>query len=306
MPKSSAKKAAKPAPMEPKEYESLAIGDDLREEYNTYWPAKGAERRAGIIMHPTSLPGAYGTGEIGKEAMAFVDWMASAGLRVWQVLPLVPPEDKYWSPYSSTDANAGNVLMIAVEELVEMGLLSPSDLPPPIPVADADFPAVMAWKAPLLKKAALQLLDGSSDFKDLRADLAEFRSSNPWVEDSAIFEALTRTEELDGLIWWDWPEGLRDRDPEALEEARAKLTEEVEVFVALQFFFDLQWKALKAYSNSKGVALLGDMPIYVSGHCVDVWANQEKFILGEDKKPGLVSGHSPIVGVHRGADDQDL
>jgi 4-alpha-glucanotransferase len=215
--------------------------------------------------------------------------MESAGLRVWQVLPLVPPEDKYWSPYSSTDAKAGNVLMIAVEELVEMGLLSPEDLPPQQPVADADFPAVMAWKAPLLKKAALTLLNGV-EFEALRANLAAFRSSNPWVEDSAIFEALTRSEELGGLIWWDWPQGLRDRDPAALSEARAKLKEDVEVFVVLQFFFEMQWKALKAYANSKGVSLLGDMPIYVSGHCVDVWANQEKFILTEDKKPSLVRG----------------
>eukprot|EP00192_Tetraselmis_astigmatica_P008779 CAMPEP_0117671382 /NCGR_PEP_ID=MMETSP0804-20121206/13302_1 /TAXON_ID=1074897 /ORGANISM="Tetraselmis astigmatica, Strain CCMP880" /LENGTH=620 /DNA_ID=CAMNT_0005479835 /DNA_START=81 /DNA_END=1943 /DNA_ORIENTATION=+ len=282
----------KPAPLTPEEYVGLKVCDGLRDEYSTYWPAKSAKRQAGIILHPTSLPGAYGTGEIGKYAMAFVDWAASAGFTLWQVLPLVPPEEEFWSPYSSTDANAGNTLMIAVEELVEMGLISKADLPAPQAVGPADFAAVQQWKVPLLKKAAKELLTGAK-CAALREDLEAFKKENPWVFDSALFDVLSRSEELDKMLWWDWPEGLRDRDPAALKEAEAKFADEIDIYVVLQFLFDHQWKALRAYANGKGVGLLGDMPIYVSGHSVDVWANQKFFSLAEDKKPGLVSGVPP-------------
>lgn len=290
--KSPADKKPPPPPLTPEEFEAAEVASDLRPEYGTYWPSPRMKRRAGCIMHPTSLPGAYGVGEIGKESFAFVDWAISAGFSTWQVLPLVPPEEAYWSPYSSTDANAGNTLMIGVEELVEMKLISAEDLPPPQPVADADFPAVAEWKIPLLKKAAKNLLNGA-EFAALRKELEQFKTDQPWVVDSALFDVLSRSEDLTGKLWWEWPADLRDRGPAALEEVSIKYKEELDVYIALQFLFDCQWKALKAYSNSKGLALLGDMPIYVAGHSADVWSNSRLFVLDDDKKPGLVSGVPP-------------
>lgn len=124
------------------------------------------------------------------------------------MLPLVPPEEAFWSPYSSTDANAGNTLMIGVEELVGLGLIAESDLPAPQPVADADFPAVAAWKVPLLKKAAKELLTGAS-FDALRKELDAFKAEQTWVVDSALFDVLSRSDELEGQMWWEWPTGLR-------------------------------------------------------------------------------------------------
>lgn len=120
----------------------------------------------------------------------------------------MPPEEEYWSPYSSTDANAGNTLMISVEDLVVMDLISAADLPSPQPVTDADFPAVVKWKTPLLRKAAKNLLTGAS-FSALRVELAQFQKEQGWVVDSALFDVLSRSEDLAGLMWWDWPAGLR-------------------------------------------------------------------------------------------------
>lgn len=281
-----------PPPLEQAELEAVEFGSDIREGYDSYWPDHAMERRSGLILHPTSLPGDYGIGEIGDEAFKFVDWLESTGSTIWQMLPLVPPEELYWSPYSSLDANAGNTLLISLESLVAEGLLLKDELPPAMPVVNCVFADIKAWKVPLLKKAANRLLNDAK-FSKLRAELKAFEESHPWVESSALFDVLSRTEKLEGVDWWDWPVDLRDRKPEALAQVKADYSEELAVYNALQFFFDSQWTKLKAYANSKGIALLGDMPIYVSGHSADVWANSNLFALGEDKKPALVSGVPP-------------
>lgn len=277
----------------PDPYPGVLPGQDLPPDYDHIGPSPPKHRRAGIVLHPTSLPGPYGCGEIGTEALRFVDWMVDAGLQVWQMLPLVPPETTYWSPYSGLDALCGNTLLIPLDGLVHMGLLDTASLPPRQPSApNADFTAVHDFKVPLLDEAAHRLLD-APEFEALRADMASFRAANPWLEESALFFVLTQQPELEGLAWWDWPEDLRDRDPATLKALRVQHARPIDTFVALQFLFDRFWSAVRSYANQRGVKLIGDMPIYVGGQSADVWANRKLFELTETGAPAYVSGVPP-------------
>lgn len=275
-----------------KEYSKLKLSDELGAAYGDNTTAPPKLRRAGVLMHPTSLPGAYGIGCIGAEAKAFVDWLASAGMQLWQVLPLVPPEDSFWSPYSGLDALCGNPLMIDLDDLVAAGLLGKSDLPKQMTVDDADFPSVRKYKAPLLAKACRTLLHDTA-FTDLRKGMTAFRKANAWVEESALFYALTQAPETANMAWWHWPKPIRSRSPKALEAARKEHKEVIEIFVAEQYLFHTQWMALKEYANQRGVGIVGDIPIYVGGQSADVWANQQLFELNADGSAKLVSGVPP-------------
>jgi 4-alpha-glucanotransferase len=209
-------------------------------------------RRAGVILHPTSLPGPYGIGELGSEAFAFLDWAAAAGLQCWQVLPLVPPDPEYFSPYSGLDANCGNPMLISLDALITEGLLEPADAPAGLKAdGDVDFAAVAAAKGPLLSKAARALLSDAR-FGALRECMSAFRAENPWIEESALFDALRRVPELEGKEWWAWPEPLKLRDAAALKKARAAHAAEIDEFVAVQFLFDRQWKAVKVGARARG------------------------------------------------------
>eukprot|EP00775_Hariotina_reticulata_P005043 gene5043-5285_t len=227
-------------------------------------------RRAGVILHPTSLPGSNGIGELGKEAFKFVDWLHSAGMQCWQVLPLVPPDPEYYSPYSGLDTNCGNPLLIDLEALITEGLLDAADRPAAVPEGDVEFDKVAAVKQPLLAKAAQALLSGAK-FAGLRQLLAEFRTANAWIEDSALF-----------------------RKPAAIKDAQKKFKQQIDEFIAIQFLFDRQWRAVKAYANGQGIKIIGDMPIYVGGQSADVWANRHLFELNEATcAPEDVSGVPP-------------
>jgi 4-alpha-glucanotransferase len=207
------------------------------------WSAKG--RRAGIILHPTSLPGPYGIGELGSEAFAFLDWLNAAGMQCWQVLPLVPPDPEYFSPYSGLDANCGNPLLISIDALITEGLLDKADAPKGLKATgDVDFAAVAAAKLPLLSKAARALLSAPR-FAGLREAMGRFRAANAWIEESALFDALRQTPELEGIDWWAWPAPLRLREAGALKQARAAHAAAIDEFVAVQFLFDRQWRAVK-------------------------------------------------------------
>ncbi|EFN57034.1 hypothetical protein CHLNCDRAFT_21506 [Chlorella variabilis] len=277
----------------PDPFPGLQPGDDLPDEYGHPGPNPPKHRRAGVVLHPTSLPGKFGMGEIGAEAFRFVDWLADTGMQLWQLLPLVPPENTYWSPYSGLDGLCGNTLLLPVEELVQMGLLEGGELPAPQPVElHADFAAVAEWKLPLLDRAAQRLLHGEA-FGGLRDEMRAFRADNAWVEASALFSVLTEQPGLVGEAWWDWPADVRDRDPDALAKVRGENADRIDSFIALQFLFDRFWKELKAYANSRGVGLVGDMPIYVGGQSADVWAHRDLFELLPDGKPALVSGVPP-------------
>lgn len=279
--------------MTDQQYSKLRIGDKLPEEYANYMPNDKGKRRAGIILHPTSLPGNYGIGELGSEARAFVDWLFAAGMQLWQMLPVGPPDPMYWSPYSGTDANCGWPLLISIDELIAEGLVDEKDAPPKVPIADVDYPKVMAAKTPVLKFAAGRLL-GDSKFTELKKQMENFRKSNPWIEESAVFDVARNLPELSQSAWWDWPEDLRFRKGDAMRKFKEQHKVAIDEFIAIQFLFDRQWQALKAYANGKGIKIVGDMPIYVGGHSADVWSNQGLFEL--DPKtgvPALVSGVPP-------------
>ncbi|GMH35803.1 hypothetical protein BSKO_03671 [Bryopsis sp. KO-2023] len=268
------------------------VGDVLDEKYDKTFLDNYRGRRVGMILHPTSLPGPYGSGEIGKECYRMLDWMESAGMQCWQVLPIVPPDQMYYSPYTGLDANCGNPMLISLEELKNLNLLRDHEFPEAIPGDKADFQKCAEIKEPLLNLAARRLL-GDEEFEELRNGMNEFRKAKPWVEDSALFECLRRDEEYAGMVWWDWPEPIRLREEQAMKEAKEKFQNQINEFIALQFLFDKQWKAMKAYANGKGIKIMGDMPIYVGGHSADVWANQSLFELSKTGKPSLVSGVPP-------------
>ncbi len=251
--------------------------------------AKRLPRGAGILLHPTSLPGPHGIGGLGRDARRFVDWLQEAGVSLWQVLPLVPPGGGD-SPYSTCAALAGNPWLIDLETLHEDGLLQDGDLDGPTFDPDrVDYRAVCDHKEPRLAKAAARLHRGAAPH--LRAEFEAFRATSRWAVDAAEFAAVRRLERH--RPWWQWPATLRDREPAALERARQEVREEIDREVALQFLFDRQWTALRAYCRERGVRLLGDVPIYVDRDSVDVWANRDQFQLGPDGTPRVQAGVPP-------------
>ena len=254
----------------------------------------------GIILHPTSLPGPYGIGDLGPAAHAAVAWMAAAGVGAWQVLPLVPPETAHWSPYVGRDALCGSELLLSPDGLVVDGLVGKEDAAAVartvagLDPAKVDYPAAAAAKQPLLDKAAAALL-ARDESDPLRRDAAAWRSARPWVEDSALFAALSTAEPgCTDAAWWDWPKDLRFRHEGALAAAREKHAARIDSFCALQFLFDRQWTTLKAAANAVGIDMVGDMPIYVGGHSADVWAHRHLFALDPASgAPAAVSGVPP-------------
>lgn len=273
------------------DYTGMRVGDDLPEGYEDDDPnLTKEERRCGILLHPSSLPGPNGIGELGEQAFLFLNWLASTGCTVWQVLPLVPPGRKSGedgSPYAGADANCGNTLLLSLQSLVDDGLLAQSDLPPPVPLDRVDFQTVASIKEPLIAKAANAAIS--------HPDLSAFRNDpriSSWLEEAALFAAIDAT--IDAQSWWEWPEALRDRHPEALAVARKEHERYITQFVAEQFLFQRQWQAVHKHANSRGIRVVGDMPIYVGGHSADVWANRRMFELDPATgAPALVSGVPP-------------
>lgn len=237
-------------------------------------PAPGQRRAAGVLLHPTSLPSPHGIGDLGDEAYRFIDWLADAGMRWWQILPLVPPGAGN-SPYSSWSAFCGSPWLIDLRDLAEAGLID--DLPRARPHGPVDYEAAKALKAPRLKEAAARLM-ATADHP-WREALEDFRAAQPWVADAALFYALKQN--AGDQPWWRWPAALRDRQPKALDRMRRTLSAEVDEVVVLQFFFERQWQKLRAYAHSKGVGVIGDVPIYVDADSADVWCNRDIFHLNE-------------------------
>ncbi|KAG2499911.1 hypothetical protein HYH03_002199 [Edaphochlamys debaryana] len=267
-------------------------GDTLPKDYDKNVPEYNKGRRAGVLVHPTSLPGPFGIGEIGEEARRLVDWLVESGMQCWQLLPLVPPDPMFYSPYSGTDASAGNPLVISIDDLIKDGLLEHHETPPRVPVGNIDYPAVAAGKNPLLKLAAQRLLKDEKH-AGLREAYLKWRKSHAWVEDSALFDVARNLPDLSQLAWWEWPEPLRLRQPAALTEFKEQHKDAIDEFIAIQYLFDKQWMALRKYANDRGIKIIGDMPIYVGGHSADVWANRQLFELNEAGLPEQVSGVPP-------------
>ncbi|HEY0547328.1 MAG TPA: 4-alpha-glucanotransferase [Pyrinomonadaceae bacterium] len=248
-------------------------------------------RSSGILLHPTSLPGKFGIGDLGDEAYGFIDFLASSGQSLWQVLPL-GPTGYGDSPYACFSAFAGNTLLISPQRLVDEGLLTKADLAgvPSFPDERVDFNQSLEYKQPLLRKA-FENFNHTTD-TGLRADFMAFsQEAAAWLDDYALFRALKNAH--GGVSWDNWETALAGRQAAALAAAREALREEVEAQKFYQYLFFKQWAALKLYCHEHGVTIIGDIPIFVAHDSADVWIHPEQFKLDAAGKPLVVAGVPP-------------
>jgi 4-alpha-glucanotransferase len=239
-------------------------------------------RRAGVLLHATSLPGAGTAGALGDAARHFVDWLRVGGFSVWQLLPLGPVGSD-GSPYFARSNHAGNPALIDLPTLVAEGLLPAAAVPPP---DDAQGPA--AHRAALAAATAALLAARGEPAERFRAWCEH---AHGWLDDYALFTAI-QTAEHD-RPWWEWSAELRRRQPAALAAARRTLAPALERVAGEQYLFHAQWAAVKRYANERGVRLFGDVPIYVAPDSVEAWAHPELFELGDDGRPTAVAGVPP-------------
>jgi 4-alpha-glucanotransferase len=248
-------------------------------------------RRSGIILHPTSLPGRFGIGDLGDEAYAFVDFLKEAGQTYWQILPL-SPTGYGDSPYQGLSAFAGNPLLISPEKLVEIGHLEESDLEdvPDFPKDRVDFGPIIEYKTELLKRAFSNFLKDSSPNEG--QNFIQFCEDQAfWLDDFALYMAVKESYDLQP--WYSWDEEVMKREPGVLDSLRAKLSEGIENQKYLQWQFLEQWGAVKEYANNQGILIFGDIPIFVSMDSADVWANPHLFLFDNELQPIAVSGVPP-------------
>lgn len=243
------------------------------------------------MLHPTSLPGSFGSGDLGKDAYRFVDWLVSAGQTYWQILPLGEVGSSN-SPYTSNSAFAGNSLLIDLEELARQGWLTPEELTPPaeFSISRACFDLVKPYRMERLQLAARRFF--AQPDKSSRAPYIEFcAAERDWLDDYALFRAIEHHEQF--REWNQWPEALVKRDADALAEATSRYAEEVEFRKFCQWCFYRQWSLLKDYANTRGVRIIGDVPIFVSYQSADVWEHQDLFELDANGCPTVVAGVPP-------------
>jgi 4-alpha-glucanotransferase len=249
------------------------------------------ERSSGILLHPTSLPGKYGIGDLGPQAIEWLDFLARSGCSLWQVLPL-GPTGYGDSPYQCFSAFAGNPYLISPAELLADRLLLPADLEdvPDFPNDRVDFGWVINWKLGLLDKAFDRWSAAPS--AQLMREMEYFRQAQAfWLDDFALFMALK--EAHNGEPWTTWEPGLRDRNPEALAGARQDFAEGIQRQLFRQFLFFRQWDKIRQHAHQLGIQIIGDIPIFVAHDSADVWANRELFYMDETGHPTFVAGVPP-------------
>lgn len=250
-------------------------------------------RKAGILVHPTSFPGPYGIGDLGPSAYRFLDFLKKAGQTLWQVLPLGPTGAE-GSPYQSYSSFAGQPLLISPEKCVEYGLLKQNDLDCfyPVPCDRVDYSNILSCKEPFFQKAFQTFLLMQETESPLVLELKQFkRKQRHWLPDYSLFMALKKN--FDGRSWHEWPKELRRPDHKTKNQWRKKLSREVLYEEFLQFLFYKQWLELKEYANELGIAIIGDIPIFVSDDSCDVWASPELFHLNKNGFPTVVAGVPP-------------
>ncbi len=268
-------------------------------------------RSSGVLLHPTSLPGPYGAGDLGPEALGFIEFLAAAGQKVWQVLPL-NPTGYADSPYQCFSAFAGNPLLISLDRLAEQGWLSHDDLSdvPELPTASVDYGAMIMFRFAKLRKAAAHFFalkdrdpDRSSDRTSDRslseprsnAVAAEFETfcveQAAWLGDYALFMAAKDAH--GGIAWTGWEPALAAREPVALAWWTKRLAGEIAAYKFWQFEFFRQWGALREACRLRGIRIMGDVPIYVAHDSAEVWTAPELFWLDERGNPLKVAGVPP-------------
>ena len=251
-----------------------------------------SHRASGILLHPTSLPGRFGIGDLGTEAYRFVDFLAGSGQQYWQVLPLGPTGFGN-SPYMSYSSMAGNPLLISLEILQGEGYLKDGDLwnVPEFPSDQVDYDRVIAYKMPLLQRAYDNFKTSATPAQ--RSQFASFCDSKSyWLDDYAFFMALKEANE--GASWYTWDPEFAQHRLEDLDKWGRRNAAAVAFHKFVQFQFFYQWANLKAYANKRGIEIIGDIPIYVAHDSADVWANPENFCLDEETyEPALMAGVPP-------------
>ena len=247
-------------------------------------------RECGVLLHLTSLPSPFGIGDLGPWACRFVDFLAAARQRYWQILPLNPTDPTHNdTPYSSISAFACNPLLISPESLVQDRFLLPADLEniPDFPAGRVDFPAVHLLKDKLLARAYERFRKEENRQKFL----AFCQEESFWLDDFALFRTLKHSRK--GEIWSDWPAPLRDRHPGALQAVEKDFAEAIEREKFYQYLFFNQWQGLRRYANEKGIQIIGDVPIYIDYDSADVWVHPDLFKLNDRKKAEVVAGVPP-------------
>lgn len=254
-------------------------------------PDMSFPRASGILLHPTSLPGWNGIGDLGEEAYRFVDFLAASRQHYWQVMPL-GPTGYGDSPYQALSAFAGNPLLINLEQLVEDRCLAPWDFAsrPSFPADRVDYGQVIQFKNRLTRLSFENFIAGAS--RELRAGMVDFVESNRhWLDDYALYAAVK--DYHGGKSWISWEREIATHHPQAIERWRKELDLEVLYHQYTQFVFHRQWSALKTYANEHGVRIIGDIPIFVAFDSADTWAHQELFYFDAQGKPSLVAGVPP-------------
>ena len=240
-----------------------------------------SRRRSGVLLHPTSLPGGVGCGDLGTDAYRFVDFLAGSGMSVWQVLPLVPTHGDL-SPYQGLSVHAGNPLLINLDRLQEWGWLQAGTTDGVV-----DFEQHRRDQLQLAHQGFLQRADDSV-WAEYNHFVAE---QSGWLEDYALFQAIRQAQ--GHRHWLAWPDELRDRAPLALAAMGKVLKDEVSCVRFEQFAFFRQWHQLRGYAHQRGVLLFGDLPIFVAHDSAEVWANRELFLLDEHGQAQVVAGVPP-------------
>ncbi len=248
-------------------------------------------RQSGVLMHPTSLPGPHGIGDFGAQAFRFVDWLADAGQELWQVMPL-GPTGYGDSPYSSPSAFAGNPLLISLEWLRGDGLLDDTDLhdAPFFPDHFVDFGPVAAYKDSMLRKS-FESFEAGLGVQLVPEFLLFCEQEAWWLDDYAMFMSIKQTNGM--RSWQDWDRPLRMREAGAIDSFAVEHAKEVRFIKFVQFQFQRQWFELRAHANTRGVRIIGDIPIFVAEDSADVWANKMQFKVDAEGRALAVAGVPP-------------
>ncbi len=248
------------------------------------------KRASGVLLHITSLPGPHGIGDFGPSAYHFVDWLHNSGQSLWQFLPTTPigPAN---SPYQSLSAFAGSPLMVALEPLHRAGWLSGISLPDGgFSQGRVDYDKASPWRMQQLRAAYAGFLHKGTQAE--QHSLASWVSSqSDWLGDYSLFMALC--EKFPGASWWQWPEPFVRKTAVTIAEIGQSERDEMAFWNFVQWCFDVQCTALKAYAQEKGVSLMGDLPIFVAHHSADCWARPELYFLDEYQQPTVVAGAPP-------------
>ncbi|MDP2778304.1 MAG: 4-alpha-glucanotransferase, partial [Anaerolineales bacterium] len=277
------------------------------------------KRSSGSLLHPSSLPGPYGIGDLGPQSYRFIDWLASTGCKLWQILPL-GPTGYGDSPYQCFSAFAGNPYLLSPDEMLADGLLTQDDLDgmkdlpasrDPSARLRINFGLLIPKKLDLLQKAFSRFQSNPSTrlrtspehlrgdpatypagTMSLRASFDSFCAENAsWLDDFALFMALKAAN--GGGAWNGWPVALRSRKKSAMTKARKELAESINRYSFYQFLFFRQWNQVRAYAHEKGIQIIGDIPIFVAYDSADVWARPDLFFLDENGNPTVVAGVPP-------------